>query len=156
MYDLMQHARATRSVSVAHAEAFQIMRYTSVDGLSSKWFWNSRDGVTPFGTTIDGVEYRHAFGGSYQPNYSAIIPAEAEYVWVSHTPATWRAIMLARWDRFAVDDDFDIRKTHPDREAWADKVPFEYGQPHQLTRAEFLAGTPEWMGQLAAKDGERD
>ena len=147
MNNLEQYARASKTIPVAHSEAFQLMRYDAVDGSKSVWFWNSRDGVTPFGTTIDGVEYRHGMN-SYRPSYSAVLPNDAEFVWVSHTPETWLAMNLARWDRFAVDGEYDIRKSHPDRKAFADSIPFEHGSPRQLTRAEFLAQTPEWMGRV--------
>jgi hypothetical protein len=151
MKDLMQYARTTRTVLVAHAEAFQLMRYEA-KGQPPRWFWNSRDGVTPFGTVIDGIEYRHAMN-SYIPSYSAVLPDAAEFVWVSHTPETWLAMYCARWDLCAKDGPFDIRVDHPDREAWAASVPFEHGQPRQLSRAEYLAATPEWMGRYAGGEG---
>lgn len=34
--------------SYKHAEAFCLMKYSSIDGTESEWIWNSRDGVTPF------------------------------------------------------------------------------------------------------------
>jgi hypothetical protein len=44
----------------AHPEAYMLMQYSSDDGEICERLWNSRDGVTPFGTrSRDGVELRH-------------------------------------------------------------------------------------------------
>lgn len=139
----------TRNVLIVHGEAFQVMLYRAEDGADA-WFWNSRDGVTPFGTAIDGKMYRHAMG-DYTPSYMGMLPDRAGYVWVTHTPETWRAMYAAQFDRFAaLQDEYgrQFREQFPKLENWLAVVPFEHGQPHQLSRAEFLAGTPGWMGRL--------
>lgn len=42
-----------------HKEAFAVMHYASRDSAVNHIVWNSRDGVTPFGFTRDGVEVFH-------------------------------------------------------------------------------------------------
>lgn len=46
-------------MSYQHAEAFCLMRYAAVESDGLLVIWNSRDGVTPFGFSRDGKEYRH-------------------------------------------------------------------------------------------------
>lgn len=74
-----------------HREAFCLMRYEPKDGSSVVWIWNSRDGVTPFGTTIDGVEHLHVRWAEdiYMPIYT---PADDDWVWadVSRDLDWWR------------------------------------------------------------------
>ncbi|CDO37627.1 hypothetical protein [Novosphingobium sp. KN65.2] len=140
--------RSTRTVLTAHAEAFQVMLYRSDDG-EEAWFWNSRDGVTPFGTVIDGKMYRHAMG-DYVPSYMGALPDKAQYVWVTYTPETWRALHTAKFETMSqLEDEYGehFRAQFPNLEVWLSAVPFEHGQPHQLTREKFLATTPEWMGK---------
>ena len=151
MDDPERHIRATRhSLPIAHAEAFQLMRYDPrKGGGESVWFWNSRDGVTPFGTMIDGVEYQHAMG-AYRPSYWAMLPALASRVWVTYDRAAWLHMQREKWRNFSARTDeygADFRERYPLLANWEAVVPFEHGQPRQLSRAEFLASTPEWMGR---------
>lgn len=154
MVDLMQNVRVSRTVPVAHAEAFQLMLYTSEeDAAPVVWVWNSRDGVTPFGARFHGKEYRHAMN-SYAATYSAVLPPKAEFVWVSYTPASWEAMERRNYQRFAEAPDdkpyggAEFRARHPTVEDWLAVVPFEHGKPRSLTVAEFLDQTPEWMGNF--------
>lgn len=148
-------ARAQRTIPVVHAEAFQLMRYDSDDGSDSKWFWNSRDGVTPFGTFFDGKSYTHAMG-RYATIHTAVLPDTAEYVWVSYTPASWEAMQRRRFERFSdpAEGRADFVERFPKVEDWLAISPFEYGQPRHLTREEFLAETPEWYGRHKAETPE--
>jgi hypothetical protein len=151
--DLARFARVDRTISCAHVEAFQLMLYRADDG-EEVWFWNSRDGVTPFGTAIDGKEFRHAMHG-YSTRYTAILPAGARFVWVSYTPASWEAQMRLSYERALsrpVPADWEgptFAESYPTVEAYLAIRPFEGGQPRQITREEFLASTPEWMGKHA-------
>lgn len=153
---LTRFIRVERQVGCAHGEAFQLMLYRADDGATA-WFWNSRDGVTPFGTAIDGKEYRHAMHG-YPTRYTAILPDEAEHVWVSYTPAAWEEMQRRRYDAFAARPDdqpyggADFRDRFPTPEDWLKISPFEHGQPRQLTRAGFIAETSEWMGKPLIED----
>jgi hypothetical protein len=143
----------TRAVSVAHGEAFQLMLYRAEDG-SEAWFWNSRDGVTPFGTAIEGKHYRHAMHG-YPTGYFGVLPDKAEWVWVTHTPATWEAMQRSQDERHrALGGELgeDFRARFPTVDDWLAVTPFEHGQPHQLTRDEYLANTPEWAGRILTGD----
>lgn len=75
-----------------HAEAFMLMRYVSDDKSRELLIWNGRDGVTPFGLTVDGVHYTHAFGMT-GPFFDR--PAEAEFVWETRSAPA----MMAAWHR---------------------------------------------------------
>lgn len=151
--DLRLMTRAVRPIPVAHGEALQLMLYSSKCGLTL-WVWNSRDGVTPFGMSIDGVAYQHAMN-SYRPSYTAVIPAEASHVFVSYDRAAWEAMQRETYERFAArpDDEpnggAEFRGRWPTVEAWLQITPFEHGQPRLMTRADFLASTPEWFGKCA-------
>lgn len=76
-----------------HSEAFALMQYEADDGSSLHVLWNSRDGVTPFVVTIDGVEHRHVRWGEdiYAPDYR---PADDDRVFVTvhRTLDEWRDI----------------------------------------------------------------
>ena len=153
MIDFTQYVRVQRSVACAHGEAFQIMLYTSKEvGGPDVWVWNSRDGVTPFGADFQGRKYHHAMNG-YLPTYSAVLPDDVEFVWVSYTPVTWEAMQRENYRRYAeVPDDkpyggADFRERFPTVEGWLAITPFEHGQPRLVTREEYLAETPEWMGR---------
>lgn len=143
-----QTIRTTRIVGVAHAEAFQLMLYRAEDG-SEAWFWNSRDGVTPFGTTIAGKEFRHAMHG-YPTFYSGVLPPEAEHVWITYDRPTWEAMQRSKFDRFSNADhpySDDFRSRYATVDDWLAITPFEHGQPRSITRAEYLAQTPEYAGK---------
>jgi hypothetical protein len=143
-----QFIRDQKSIAVVHAEAFQLMLYRAEDG-SEAWFWNSRDGVTPFITTIDGKQYRHAMHG-YPTRYQAVIPAEAEYVWVSYDREVWTAMEARKFEAFTARTDKygeDFRDRFPNMDDWLAVTPFEHGQPRQMTRSEYLQSTSEWMGK---------
>lgn len=157
MDDPEKHIRTVRhNLPVTHAEAFQLMRYDRRDGEpGSVWFWNSRDGVTPFGTMVDGVEYNHAMG-KYVPSFWAMLPNLAGYVWVTYDRAAWADMARKRWERFKAlpkgeyHDPAEFLTRYPDPESFVAIIEFEYGQPRQLSREEFLATTPEWMGRPEA------
>ncbi len=141
-------ARVFREVGVVHAEAFQLMLYRAEDGAEA-WFWNSRDGVTPFGTTVDGKEFRHAMQG-YKTRYLSVLPAEAQYVWVTYDRIAWRAMQERNFEKYSAEDGVyavDFRDRFPTIDVWLAVSPFEFGQPRQMTRAEFLAETPEFFGR---------
>jgi len=146
--------RATRTVAVAHAEAFQLMRYASPDA-PALWIWNSRDGVTPFGMTINDqpAEYRHAMN-SYTPTYSAILPDAASHVWVDYDRDAWAAMQTRKFELFsAMKDRPEFAELYPTLDAWLGVSPFEAGQPRLLTRAEFLETTASYAGRYA--EGEK-
>lgn len=146
------YIRQNRTVAVAHGEAFQLMLYREVEGPGEAWYWNSRDGVTPFGTSIDGKQYRHAMSG-YATRYTAVLPPEAQHVWISYTRETWEKMMRDRYAHFAAQPDdqayggADFSKRYRSVGAWLKVSPFEHGSPRQVTRAEFLELTNEWMGK---------
>lgn len=146
-----EYIRTTRNVSVVHAEAFQLMLYRADDG-SELWFWNSRDGVTPFGTAIDGKEYRHAMHG-YPTRYQAALPDEANYVWVSYSRDAWAEMQRGRYQAIldrGGDAADHLRERWPTIEGWIEAMVFEHGQPRHISRKEYLGGTDEWAGKLAA------
>lgn len=146
------YVRLERPIGVVHGEAFQLMLYRSKDGRHERWFWNSRDGVTPFGTTVDGVEMTHAMRG-YPTTYSSALPKRAEFVWVDLTPEAWVRTLHKRWKRFAEmpagewHDPAEFIDRFPTPESFEEVEPFEHGQPMQVTRDEFLASTISWMGK---------
>lgn len=70
-----------------HAEAFCLMRYTCKLCQHSEIIWNSRDGVTPFGTSCPSCgepTLNHSDFGSdkYAPDHK---PHKGQRVWVSMT-----------------------------------------------------------------------
>lgn len=116
------------NVIIAHGEAFQLMLYRAEDG-DEAWFWNSRDGVTPFGTTLGDKIYRHAMG-DYSPRYMAVLPDKAQYAWVTHTPETWRAMNADKFERFAAKQDEygeHFRSQFQTLDDWLAIIPFEHG-----------------------------
>ena len=143
--------RTTRDIAVVHAEAFQLMLYRADDG-SELWFWNSRDGVTPFGTSVDGKEYLHAMHG-YPTRYQAALPDEADYVWVSYSREAWAEMQRGRYqailDRGGETADH-MRQRWPTIEGWIEAMEFEHGQPRCISRADYLGQTDEWAGKLTA------
>lgn len=79
-----------------HAEAFCLMRYTCGLCQHSETIWNSRDGVTPFGTVCPSCGkpslYHSDFGSDlYAPNHK---PHKGQRVWISMTQE--RAEKLAK------------------------------------------------------------
>jgi hypothetical protein len=139
-----------RWIPVAHGEAFQLMRYTA-EGGPDLWIWNSRDGVTPFGTGHGGFDYRHAMN-SYRPTHTAILPDEAQFVWVDYDRAAWEDMQRRRYDMVAGLPDgpytgAGFRVDYPTAEAWLAVAPFEAGQPRLLTREEWLLWTPSYAGR---------
>ena len=145
--------RSSRTVGVAHGEAFQLMLYRDDLGKGAdRWIWNSRDGVTPFGLGEAGHEYRHAMG-SYVPTYSAVLPDAAAYVFVDYDQVAWRAMVGRRYDHIKGSpkgdwfDPADFAERYPTADDFAVAMPFEQGQPRLITRAEFLAETSSWMGK---------
>ncbi len=130
-----------RAVGVMHSEAFQLMLYRSECG-KSLWFWNSRDGVTPFGTRVDGVDYRHAMN-TYRPTYSGTLPDKAEFVWVDYDRAAWVDMMTRKWEQFRDDKGpyggEGFLAQFPTPESFALCEPYRGGEPRRLTREHFLA-----------------
>ncbi len=161
-----QYIRASRQLTVCHGEAFQLMLYEAKydqrgEGAERKivpieaqrvWIWNSRDGVTPFGCTIDGLEYTHAMN-SYRPTYSAVLPPEASHVFVDYNRDEWRAMLWKRWENMKdhpateFHDPAKFIERFPHAEAFEEVQEFEFGSPLRLTRAEFLGRTTSWMGK---------
>jgi hypothetical protein len=154
----MRHAdlhRATRAVPVAHVEAFQLMQYgTEAGGDPVLMIWNSRDGVTPYGTSHDGKEYRHAMRG-YAPAFSAILPDDATFVWADYDRPAWEAMQRDRYAAFEAkaieNNDAGFKERFPTVAEWLAIVPFEPGSPRLMTRAEWLAWTPSYAGHDAAE-----
>jgi hypothetical protein len=145
--------RMERVVRVMHSEAFQLMMYVAKDGSDPIWFWNSRDGVTPFGTTIDGVEYTHAMN-RYRAIWSAVLPDQAQRVWVDASPEVWRGWLHKRWERFRDapasewHDPAEFLGRYPTPEAFEAVEPYWPGEPRSITRAEFLETTQSWQGRV--------
>ena len=76
-----------------HAEAYNLMPYESDDGKVVMWFWNSRDGVTPFTCHSPGTEVglTHTNWGldRYAPDH---IPAVGDWIWVDMTDERKQAL----------------------------------------------------------------
>lgn len=160
MKDPSDAVRFYRQIGVAHGEAFQLMLYSSKDGAVKRWFWNSRDGVTPFGTFVGDVELQHNMG-RYQPSYSAVLPRSAEFVWVDHTRETWREMLHRRWHRFKDHEPTEFHdparflEQFPTAEAFEAVEAYRPGEPHQLTRDEFLERTSSWMSYSMRRIGKK-
>lgn len=86
-----------------HAEAYALMRYASDDGTKAVLVWNSRDGVTPFVISIDGIQYTHTnWGGdTYAPDHD---PHEGDWVFVDLTEGRARELAAVMVDRYLADD----------------------------------------------------
>ena len=108
-------------------------------------FWNSRDGVTPFGTGCVaegcGGSMYHEFFGSDQPNPS--IPDNACHVWIDMTQEKAQEYADKFWEEYGV----KLMKQHPhlaemgEEKLRAEKVEEIYhdGQaPCLVTRLEWL------------------
>lgn len=80
-----------------HVEAFMLMRYRSDDGTTERVIWNSRDGVTPFVITLDGVTMRHVewTADRFAPDY---VPSDDEMIFTTVWPPLeyWRSIYRNR------------------------------------------------------------
>lgn len=129
----------SRTVKCCHSEAFQLMLYRSGDG-HEIWIWNSRDGVTPFGTTVNMGEYSHAMN-RYEPSYYGSLPAAAAYVWMSHSSESWTAMKTASYERFSHPHAplrLDFLERFPNVADWLAACPLEVGSPRLLTRDEYL------------------
>lgn len=126
-----------RRVEVLHGEAFQLMLYASDDGAKKAWFWNSRDGVTPFGASIDGVSCNHAMR-EYRATYHGLLPDEAEFVWVDYDPSAWADMMRRKWEHFRdMDGPYGgvaFTEQFPTPESFASGEPFRSGEPRDRLR----------------------
>lgn len=71
---LIQGANPTVHV-VAHGEAFCLMKYVNRSTRRTEWFWNSRDGVTPF--LLRDPEASRAVYDAWVAAVAALEPAEA-------------------------------------------------------------------------------
>lgn len=153
------------TMSYQHREAFALMQYESDDGSSCRLIWNSRDGVTPFVVTIDGVEYRHVRWGEDRcvPGY-AVVMADTDLVFVSEHPSldelrTQARAMVERAPEYAP-------PAGPDRDSLVEKVAKgmmedcgEVGRPALVTGAEWRrqTGAPSAtssMGRVPGGTGE--
>jgi hypothetical protein len=126
-----------------HAEAFAVMRYVAAGG-KHELIWNSRDGVTPFVTRIDGVDLQHVDWGNdwYAPAY---VPPIGSWIFVDMTAEL--AQRFAReyvdkyWDRgdgqSMVDHDYYSKMTK--EEAIAEKAAAMFEQPGEPARVKVTA-----------------
>jgi hypothetical protein len=169
--DLESYVRASRTIPVVHAEAFQLMLYREVEAATSApalsaadkrggrglWIWNSRDGVTPFGVGLDGAEYRHAMHG-YPTSYSAVLPARATHVFVDYDREAWADMLRRRWQLMADHpksewhDPEEFKARFPTAESFLDVEPYRPGEPRLITREQFLETTVSWMGRHDEKE----
>ena len=144
----------SRSLFAVHAEAFQLMLYQPKERAAigpDLWIWNSRDGVTPFGTRYQDLDYLHAMNG-YPPSYWGAIPDAATHVWIDYDREAWAALARRRYELFSARDDeygADFRARYSSADAWAAVMEFEPGQPCMVTREEFLQQTPSFMARFA-------
>jgi hypothetical protein len=120
------------------------------------WIWNSRDGVTPFGITLEGIEYTHAMHG-YRTDYSAVLPARAQHVFVDYDREAWAAMLRTRWQRMADHpksewhDPEQFKARFPTAESFLEVEPYRPGEPRLISREEFLEATSSWMGRHVAE-----
>lgn len=123
------------------------MLYVSADGTKRRWFWNSRDGVTPYGTSIDGESYYHALN-KYTPTYHGFMPDETEFVWVDYTPEAWADMMRRKWEYFRNSDGpyggEMFLERFPTAESFAATESYRAGEPRQLSRGQFLDESCAW------------
>lgn len=86
-----------QTTSYRHREAFALMQYESADGNFGRLIWNSRDGVTPFVVTIEGVECKHVrwFEDICAPSFN---PPDDHLVFVDDFVSAdrWREIFRRR------------------------------------------------------------
>lgn len=88
------------AATYTHREAFALMQYESDTGTSLHYIWNSRDGVTPFAVTIDGVEHRHVrwrediCAPGFQPPDDHLV-----FVTVHRTLDEWRVLATSMVER---------------------------------------------------------
>ncbi|MEV4934385.1 hypothetical protein [Sphingobium sp. LSP13-1-1.1] len=149
----MMRFPAKRTLLTVHGEAFQLMLYQPKDKGAigpDLWIWNSRDGVTPFGTKHLNLDYLHAMQ-AYQPTYWGAIPDGATHVWIDYDRAAWEAMARRRYELFSARDDeygADFRSRFPEPNAWVSTMEFEHGQPRMVTRQEFLQATPSFMARF--------
>jgi hypothetical protein len=166
--NLETYARASRTIPVVHAEAFQLMLYRETEtapataksfpretdkaGGRELWIWNSRDGVTPFGVGLEDAEYRHAMHG-YPTRYSAVLPAQATHVFVDYDREAWADMLRRRWQRMAEHpksewhDPEEFKARFPTAESFAAIDTYRPGEPRLITREQFLETTASWMGR---------
>ena len=112
-----------------HVEAFCLMWYACPCGHRER-FWNSRDGVTPFGTVCPSCnkpDLHHVdfFRDTYAPDHK---PAHGQRLWVGMTRARATEIADARIahtgcklsepEREIVIDDFFKDGSAPDMKVW--------------------------------------
>ena len=90
---IAEAAAPTVGVTFQHREAFMRMRYVSEGGHLVKLIWNSRDGVTPFNITVDGINYTHDLHKMRGPFLDR--PEDCEAQWETRTVRA----MMAAWDR---------------------------------------------------------
>lgn len=92
----MPARQAAKERGYNHIEAFALMHYECKSCIHREVIWNSRDGVTAFGTTCPScgaLEFNHAnFGADWcVPDH---VPHRGQRVWISMTQE--RAMQIAR------------------------------------------------------------
>lgn len=148
---LDQYFRSQKRLNLVHAEAFQLMLYQPSRGQIGPdlWIWNSRDGVTPFGSRQGNLDYLHAMN-AYMPGHWGSIPDAATHVWIDYDPDSWNVMQRINYERHKQTAHLaDLLDRFPTVDAWVAAFPFEYGQPRLVSREDFLAITPTWMGKEA-------
>lgn len=100
-------AHLSRPTGHQRAEAYCLMIYEGQVSGAQIRIWNSRDGVTPFCTYIEGEEFRHAHWrqDSYQRYH---VPSVGDLIWVDLTLERAR-----EHRRLFVDLNYEGMKDHP-------------------------------------------
>lgn len=130
-----------------HREAFCLMQYEADDGSECVTIWNSRDGVTPFVTTLpSGKEARHVRWGEdiYAPDHQ---PTPGDLVWADmfHGLDRWQAIFRGRVERYAAD--------HPDSDVAPPEGPERDELIDHLARTQMREDGEEGTVSLVAWNG---
>lgn len=115
-----------------HAEAFCLMWYHCDDCQHLERFWNSRDGVTPFGTQCPSCgndTLRHAYFGSdkYAPDHK---PPAGQKVWIDMTRERARYFVRLRIDALKAHG-LDVTSNEANFERHVENF-FEHGTPPDM------------------------
>lgn len=104
-----------RSTDTDTLRAYELLKYQSEDGEETWFFWNSRDGVTPFSccSPKTGIGLLHTDWGrdAYRP---AHVPRPGDWIWVDMTQERMQELAEKQADEGPVkagDDRYD-------REGW--------------------------------------
>ena len=113
-----------------HIEAFCLMEYRCDDCGFAETYWNSRDGVTPFGRRCPECSGMNMLHHDWRKDVRAPdhVPEPGQGVWVDMPESLKRPLALARL-RSAEGTDFEVAPE--DREATIDAVvaSFREGEP---------------------------